>query len=753
MAPNTSTDIRVNITTDSQRDAAARDPNFYQRDTFESDTATATVDVGELFPNKVPNPLHQYNSFNCIFTLACLTLEEINFPARLRQKPPEVIILRSGGSGQSKFLTPYDLDFNGSNSNTRTAREYFMGNVNVNTLIGPGQKGQSNVTKLEFTVYEPYSMGTFVETLRQSGLKAGFKNWIQAPWCLIIEFVGHTLQNKTESVKDALGNTTKRIFPIKISNIDFTADQAGAQYQIQAVPISDLAMQTSNQSIPKDIRIEGYTVQEMLQIALQHELNKNRKAKNKDNKTLEEINDIIINFPIQEEQEKLSQRTGYQEAESGTTFDPDAQRSAVIGTGAQVISTPSITSYVQFKNTLNSIGSSKINLTKQQNKNVGSEDDQKFYDKFTKLSKFTAKGQVPNLTFKQGTNVESIITNVILLSDYGDRLFQPSDANGFKTWFKIVPRCFYINDEKIVEQNGTYPLLMVFDVIEHKVHESLFAKINRKTQTENFNKFVIKEYDYLFTGKNLDVLKFDIKIQASYQQLLPSDKANSKQDPNKKTKNEGNDTADVDNSAGETAAQNVGTGKITANFFASPRRKNYEALGELTTEQRQTLEFHDMIMTGSISLTNTNLELLGDPYFLADSGLGNYYASVGKDPRTGEKKFINNDGSAEPTFAGIYCVVNFKTPIDYVSSGNMVFKGTANSLNKNFVQLDEFSGVYRVNQVDNAFQNGTFVQTLQLVRVPNQEVTGKATSTTALGQPIYGDTEGGAPNVTDTESF
>ena len=58
-----------------------------------------------------------------------------------------------------------------------------------------------------------------------------------------------------------------------------------------------------------------------------------------------------------------------------------------------------------------------------------------------------------------------------------------------------------------------------------------------------------------------------------------------------------------------------------------------------------------------------------------------------------------------------------------------------------------------MNQVDNAFQNGTFVQTLQLVRVPNQEVTGKATSTTALGQPIYGDTEGGAPNVTDTESF
>jgi hypothetical protein len=380
---------------------------------------------------------------------------------------------------------------------------------------------------------------------------------------------------------------------------------------------------------------------------------------------------------------------------------------------------------------------------------VGSEDDNKFYDQVTKRSKFTVQGQIPNLTFKQGTNVESIITNVILLSDYGQRLFQPSDANGFKTWFKIVPRCFYINDEKIVEQNGTYPKLMVFDVIEHKVHESLFAKINKKTQTVNFNKFVVKEYDYLFTGKNLDVLKFEIKILGSYLQQLPNDKANSKQDPNKKTRNEGDKIADTDNAPGETAAQNVGTGKVTANHFASPRRKNYEALGELTTEQRQTLEFHDMIMTGSISLTNTNLELLGDPYFLADSGLGNYYASVGTDPRTGTKKFINKDGSAEPTFSGLYCVVNFKTPIDYVSSGNMVFKSTANDLNKNFVQLDEFSGVYRVNQVDSVFQNGTFVQTLQLVRVPNQEVTGAATDTTALGQPIYGDPtqEGAAPTI------
>ena len=72
--PDASTNIRVHNAFTQGRSAGIRqtDPvnggSESARDTFESDTAT--VDVGELFPNKVPNPLHQYNSFNCIFTLA-----------------------------------------------------------------------------------------------------------------------------------------------------------------------------------------------------------------------------------------------------------------------------------------------------------------------------------------------------------------------------------------------------------------------------------------------------------------------------------------------------------------------------------------------------------------------------------------------------------------------------------------------------------------------------------------------------------
>ncbi len=702
------------------------------RDTFASDTATFVADEAVTFPNKITNPLHQYNSFNSIFTLACLTLEEINFPARLRQRPPQVTILRSGGSGQSKYLTPYDLDFDGG-TNVRNAREYFIENVSISSSIAPGVKGQSNINTLEFSVYEPYSMGTFVETLRQAGIKAGYKNWVDAPWCLIIEFIGIDVKNNSVPIKDSLGNTTKRIFPIKLGDINFTADQAGARYDIRAVPTNEIALNKGVQTIPNDITLRGFDVQSMLQGALQTELNKNKKSKNKSKNKLSEINDIIINFPKREQQQSLSQRTGYSDESSGATFDPQAQRTELVGTGAQVVSTPHVTQYEQTRDSVNAIGLAKMTVTENQIKSVLSEDDKKFYDVKTKLGKrLNLNNKIAEIAFKQGAALNNIIENVILLSDYGKRLFEPSDENGFKMWFKIITRCFYINDKEILASNATYPLLVVFDVIEHKVHESLLAKPNKKTNTKNFYKFIVKEYDYLFSGKNLDILKFDLKIQASYQQLLPSDKADSKEDPNKKPRKEKENSGGVDETEGDTTKQNVASGKTYAGHYYSPRRKSMESLGELTTEQRQTLEFHDMIMTGSIAFANVNVELLGDPYFLADSGIGNYYASVDKDPRTGDQKFINNDGSAESTFSGIYCIINFKTPIDYAANGNMVFKSTGNELNKNFVALDEFSGVYRMTLVKNMFQNGAFTQELTLVRVPNQEVTGESTDSRAL---------------------
>jgi hypothetical protein len=374
---------------------------------------------------------------------------------------------------------------------------------------------------------------------------------------------------------------------------------------------------------------------------------------------------------------------------------------------------------------MNEIGKSSMNFVDNQFKNVLNSDDKKYYDSIRKIAKTTriVNQRYGELTFKAGSTVEDIITNVLLYSDYSKFLLQDSDSLGFKKWFKINTRVYYINDADIFKNTGAYPKLIVYDVIEHDVHESLFVKPNVKTNTTKLKNFVCKEYDYLFTGKNLDVLKFDIAINQINALLLPPDQAQSKQDPNRKSKKTNSIESEINDDEGDTTKDATSSGISRSNRYYSPRRATMESVGELTTEQRLALEFHDMIMTGPVAgLLKCDLTILGDPYYILDSGLGNYQAQYDRDPVTGNIKFVNKDGSADQLYRGIFIVLNFRTPIDYGSSGQMTFNDTGNQMNKNFVKMEMFSGVYKVETVTNSFRSGVFTQDLVLSRIPNQEI-------------------------------
>ena len=55
---------------------------------------------------RITNPLHKYESVNCVFTLAALTLDEVNFPdTTIMVRPPEYIVAKSaGGSARETTL-------------------------------------------------------------------------------------------------------------------------------------------------------------------------------------------------------------------------------------------------------------------------------------------------------------------------------------------------------------------------------------------------------------------------------------------------------------------------------------------------------------------------------------------------------------------------------------------------------------------------------------------------------------------------
>jgi hypothetical protein len=101
------------------------------------------------------------------------------------------------------------------------------------------------------------------------------------------------------------------------------------------------------------------------------------------------------------------------------------------------------------------------------------------------------------------------------------------------------------------------------------------------------------------------------------------------------------------------------------------------------------------------------MKILGDPYFIADSGWGNYTAK----PTNYEN--INSDPSMDYQSGEVDILVNFRTPLDInVATGKADFGNTT--------LISQFSGLYKVYEVSSNFSKGKFTQDLTLMRRPGQ---------------------------------
>jgi len=104
------------------------------------------------------------------------------------------------------------------------------------------------------------------------------------------------------------------------------------------------------------------------------------------------------------------------------------------------------------------------------------------------------------------------------------------------------------------------------------------------------------------------------------------------------------------------------------------------------------------------------MEIWGDPYYIADSGMGNYNASEAPG-------IINMDenGAMDYQSSEVDIVINFRTPLDYQDNGMMFFPELGTK------PVGAFSGLYQVTEVRNKFSQGKFTQELKTIRRRNQE--------------------------------
>lgn len=596
--------------------------------------------VGSATPS---NPLHQYASYNYLFSLYALNDAEVNGG------------IRGGGA-------PIIQEPNGPTVGSTA----YIDNVRIQGTVGlDKQSGNSNALSISFKVVEPYSMGKFWETLQTAALGSGHKNYVDAPYMLKIEFKGHF---SPDEPFQTIPQTTKYIH-MKIRDVGMKVTNKGAEYDIEAYPWNEQGMSSSFAEIKTDANIScnkggPYTVKDLLQTAeksLKEIINKKLKDDKDRKKTVAYAHEIDIVFPTYP----------YTDNDSG-----------------------------------NLIGESKLGLDQFNKADSPFAKDGATYDSATGIYK---RGDIQidtknaDFKFAQGSTVQDIINQVILSSDYGRKALEEANqtAEGKIVWWRIETHLHNISTED--PKTGQKAKKVIFRVVPYEVDASIFLPAN--SQSKAASTPISREFNYIYTGKNHDILDFQIEYRVGFYRAFNADGGANSEDKDLASASssaappkEGGTPpeAEPNGSAGPEAVRRDKTSSKTAKYGGA----GFDDAA--TTAARQ---FHDLATQG-YDMQNLDLTILGDPYFLGDSGCGNFTIPGGA-------AGMNAEGSMDWQSGEVCVRVAFRTPEDANTETGKYDFG-------NSEVVREFSGIFKVLHVESQFNRGKFTQKLSLVKLPGQ---------------------------------
>ena len=698
----------------------------------------ALPQTDNITPNSVvgatENVLKRFASFNYNITLACLSTNELNFPESTYRNggTPEVTVIRSGGQGANttKALIADE---------TSTAKlEYFIDEVEMQSIIAPtSQTRTSNATSFSFKVNEPYSMGLFLQSMMVAALKAGHRDYLKAPYALIIDFKGFDDDGNPMNA----GALARRVFPIKLANVEFEVNSGGSQYGVSAFAWNESALSNVTQYTKSDISITGDSVLELLQkgpSSLTNEINKRIRTVAEGQTAAATKDEYFIMFPEELKSSLgIGNLQGAPESQTASMTNEEFYRKQkgvdnfnnLDPTGRQAIEeqfnkfkelyitnnniSSNIRRFAESTKLSNNIGKSVIAQSMAEGGAVpfGQEAYVKDENGNFKTDEVTISKNFRTLTFPKSTSIEQIIEEVVILSAYAKESATQlkADGDGMIDWFRVHTQTFLIPDESVRKTTGENPKVYVYAVVPYKVHSSVFSGTSQPSVgLEKRKKQAAKRYDYIYTGKNDDIIDFEINFNnAFFNALQPN--INGSGDAKNIAKNGANaSTPETYAPAGGNTEGSGYSDPATQESSENPGSGGGGGAAMESPAVKVARMFNDAIVNSVVDMITMDLTVLGDPYYLADSGLGNYSSPAAA-------RGYTSDGSMDYQRSEVEVDVNFRTPIDYNDDGGMTFpqRGTE--------PVGQFSGLYKVLTVQNTFSGGKFTQVLSLLRRKKQD--------------------------------
>jgi hypothetical protein len=564
-------------------------------------------------------------------------------------------------------------------------------------------------------------MGMLFIAIQQLAKQSGHSNWNDAPFILAIEFRGNTEDGRILNIPK-----TARYIPFKFTELDMSVKETGATYNCKGLPFNQEALSNKNAKFKSDQAIKGTTVQEMLQTgekSLQTVLNQKLQDIAKLN-GIEKADEILILFPKDISSASTATNSANSETSSSATANPkDTIDSTALFSKLGVTRNTKSGSLEQSRAECNAIGKAKLGFDDTRKGSTPIGKDNAVYNKDTKIMQRDQNYINVNesdFKFRQDTDIPNAINQVVLNSDYITATFDNANMTpeGYRGWWSVDVQSY--TNGPINKTTGQKPRLLVYRIVPYNVHVSSGpSPVNRKPPGYDQLKLqAVKEYNYIYTGKNVDVIKFDINYKSNFMNQMSPDGLIDTQDA-KNSKNSGGETDGKPDKQvrplpkGSDPDSTLGVGTQILSFVKTlAGTDKLGGGGSETQTTRAARLFHDSLTKGT-DMVDLNMQIIGDPYFIAQSGAGNYTA------QPTQFHNLNDDGSVSYQNGEVDIVVNFRTPIDINQSTGMYNFGP----NTDTAPVMQFSGLYKLTNVTSTFSGGTFKQTLIGYRRPMQEST------------------------------
>jgi len=657
------------------------------------------------------NVLTRFRSYNPIFTLSAVRASTLS-PGPdggldtnlLDQDVEKFMIAKSGGKGDSSVnadsLNPGEYDF-------------YFDNVEIQTLPGFNKKtNYSKATSIKFSLFEPYSVGGLFEALSNMSQQVGSTGFQNTVYVLRLQFSGYTDSDDTTIVTP---DNTTRYFTMRFTGIDVKVDISGTTYECHAVPSNELAFADSNK-LPTNINVVGNTVGEMITDFF-----------NKINSTI--VQQYTKSLGLNIEQDDHNHDTyqcffpsvddnGFVDYTNLNSSNNKLWSSNVIpDSGKDIFDTDNI------KPTDTSISPNGTLVQKGTVLSTVKSQDPRFSGYTPPTSSTPPK---PGIQFSQGANIHDCISAILRDCDYiRNNVAQlPNgglDSNGMFQYFYVQIQTVPNNAGKFDFKNAVGVSTITYIVFPYKMHISRLPLYQSDPITAGtLTKRIRRTYNYLYTGKNTEIINFDLKFNNLYFQTRSINQGNNSTYRN-------TIGAMIPSSPSTTGALTYSVDqnsvKKSEGIVAVPVRTHYKSSENIYYGQGTApppanpagslaQNVHQAILE-DVNMIQVDLEIVGDPFYLVQGGIGNIISKPYKDSSGNTLIGITDKGDADHQSSDIYVQVNVNSITDVAQAG-----GSGN----NNTPYPLFSGIYRVMSMVSSFQGGFFKQKLELIRINSEPV-------------------------------